>query len=215
MLKKIIFLFFFISNLLFAEDFITLKNKLPNAQNSLIEVFSYKCIHCYNHFKFKSLERLKHKNPALRYEIYPASLADAKYGNKLNEFFAYAIYKDRQNSKDSADEDSLTHRLALTYFKHFFVENEAGVVVSTKEFSDEKSFLNLGFNALEIDKTKLEEFLIGNEAKELLENFQWANEVAKNFGTPAFVINGKYQINPEAITSLENLEKIIKELSQH
>ncbi|EAJ4016021.1 thiol:disulfide interchange protein DsbA/DsbL, partial [Campylobacter jejuni] len=39
--------------------FITLNPSLPNSENSVIEAFSYKCIHCYNHHKFGTLEKLR------------------------------------------------------------------------------------------------------------------------------------------------------------
>ncbi|MDO4673869.1 thiol:disulfide interchange protein DsbA/DsbL [Campylobacter sp.] len=209
MLKKFIPLLL-LAPLLFAQDFIELENKISGAKNSLIEAFSYQCIHCYNHHKFKTLQKLKNKVPDLRYELYPVSLSDAKYGEFLNEFFAYAIHKDRLEGRDAADEDSLAQRLAGVYFGRFFVENEAGVVVSAREFTDQESFLSLGFAVLEIGREELGEFLKSAEAVELLERFKWANEVAKNFGTPAFVLEGSHQIKPSAITSLEALEKLIK-----
>lgn len=211
-MKTFLFILLFLSAS-FAKDFIALKESIK-AQNSVIEIFSYKCIHCYNHHRFKTLQKLKNKMPHLHYAIYPISIADSKYGRLLNEFFAYALYEDEKRGQDASDEDSLSHRLAGVYFEHFFVKNDAGVVVSAKEFSDEKSFSSLAFSTLQTDREKLNSFLKSDEAKALLRRFEWANEVAKNFGTPAFVINGTYQIKPEAIISLENLEKIIKNLSK-
>ncbi|EAJ6181914.1 thiol:disulfide interchange protein DsbA/DsbL, partial [Campylobacter jejuni] len=37
--------------------------------------------------------------------------------------------------------------------------------------------------------------------------------IAKTYGTPAFVVNGKYQINPSAINSMQDLEDLVKKLS--
>ncbi len=42
-----------------ADDFITLSETLPDSKNSVVEAFSYKCIHCYNHHKFGTLEKLR------------------------------------------------------------------------------------------------------------------------------------------------------------
>ena len=211
MFKKMLFTLFCVASVAFCADFITLKTKIE-AKNSVIEVFSYKCIHCYNFQRFGVLEGLKEKMPNLSYEIYPISLADAKFGTLLNELFAYAIFTDRKNGKDASDKDSLAHNLAGAYFAKHFLMNKNGQVVATKDFEDKKSFLQNGLNVLKISEKELNDFIKTNEAKELLANFEWANEVAKNFGTPAFVINGTYQIKPEAIDSFESLVKIIEEL---
>ncbi|MBS4236048.1 thioredoxin domain-containing protein [Campylobacter vulpis] len=211
MLKKSILTLFCALSFAFSQDFITLKGKIE-AKNTLIEVFSYKCIHCYNHQRFGTLEALKEKIPNLSYEIYPISIADVKFGTLLNELFAYAISADRKNQKDASYQDSLAHRLAKAYFEKYFLMNKKGQVVATKDFEDEKSFLQNGLNVLKISEKELKNFIQTKEAKELLERFEWANEVAKNYGTPAFIVNGSYQIKPEAIDSFESLLRIIEEL---
>ncbi|MGZ8094326.1 thiol:disulfide interchange protein DsbA/DsbL, partial [Campylobacter jejuni] len=49
---------------------------------------------------------------------------------------------------------------------------------------------------------------------ELLKSYEIANPISQNYGTPAFVVNGKYQIVPSAINSPEALIEITKELSK-
>lgn len=204
-LKSCLF-FAFMLNSVFAEDFIKLENPIANSKNSVIEVFSYQCIHCYNHHKFGTLEKLKAKLPNLHYELYPVSLMNGKFGKELNTLFAYAKVLDEQQKKDAADEDSLTHKLADAYFTAHFVNQQ--------NFQNLDDFYQVGLNAMKIQKSDVEKFLNTAEAKEILNSYAKANEIAVNTGTPAFVINGKYQIKPEAITSLDALEKLAKELSQ-
>ncbi|MCR2060158.1 thiol:disulfide interchange protein DsbA/DsbL [Campylobacter helveticus] len=211
MFKKMLFTLFCVASVAFCADFITLKTKIE-AKNSVIEVFSYKCIHCYNFQRFGVLEGLKEEMPNLSYELYPVSLADAKFGTLLNELFAYAIFTDRKNGKDAGNADSLTHNLAGAYFTKYFLINKKGQAISTEDFKDEKSFLENGLSVLKISEKELKEFIKTEEAKKILKDLEWANKVAKNYGTPAFVVNGTYQIKPEAIDSFENLVKIIKEL---
>ncbi|EFS9252334.1 thiol:disulfide interchange protein DsbA/DsbL [Campylobacter upsaliensis] len=211
MFKKSILTLFCVLSFAFSQDYITLKDKIET-KNTLIEVFSYKCIHCYNHQRFGTLEALREKIPDLSYEIYPISIADAKFGTLLNELFAYAIFMDRKNQKDASHKDSLAHHLAQAYFTQYFLMNKKGQVVATKDFENEKSFLQNGLSVLKISEKEFKDFIQTKEAKELLKRFEWANGVAKNYGTPAFVINGTYQIKPEAIDSFESLLKIIEEL---
>ncbi|HEF3558357.1 TPA: thiol:disulfide interchange protein DsbA/DsbL, partial [Campylobacter upsaliensis] len=135
-----------------------------------------------------------------------------KFGALLNELFAYAIFMDRKNQKDASHKDSLAHHLAQAYFTQYFLINKKGQVVATKDFENEKSFLQNGLSVLKISEKEFKDFIQTKEAKELLKRFEWANGVAKNYGTPAFVINGTYQIKPEAIDSFESLLKIIEEL---
>ncbi len=186
------------------EEYIVLKNPVHNAQNSLIEVFSYRCVHCYNHHKFNTLAKVKEALPNLRYDIFSAS-SMSKNGKALNEMLALASFKDKAKGLDGGSKDSLTHKLADVYFVSYF-ENKM-------QLDDEKLFYKIGLNALGATKEELDQFLDTKEAKELLSDYELANEIAKRYGTPTFVVNGKYQINPKYITSLEELIRIVKELS--
>ncbi|TXE89000.1 thiol:disulfide interchange protein DsbA/DsbL [Campylobacter volucris] len=187
------------------KEYIVLKNPIPNAQNSLIEVFSYRCIHCFTHHKFNTLAQVKKALPNLRYEIFSVS-SMSENGWALNEMLALASSREKALGKDSASEDSLTHSLADVYFVSHFEQKQ--------DLSDVDFFYKLGLNAISASKQELYEFLQTQEAKEKLNAYALANEIAKNYGTPAFVVNGKYQINPEYITSLEDLIKITQELSK-
>ncbi|EAH9105113.1 thiol:disulfide interchange protein DsbA/DsbL, partial [Campylobacter jejuni] len=57
--KFVLALVFYSSFALANNSFITLNPSLPSSENSVIEAFSYKCIHCYNHHKFGTLEKLR------------------------------------------------------------------------------------------------------------------------------------------------------------
>ncbi len=193
------------SSLSFAENFVVLKDEF-STKNSLIEIFSYKCIHCYNHHKFATLSKLKQKLPNLRYELYPISLADKNYGTRLNELFVFARAKDAEQGKDSADEGSLVHKLADYFFTLYFVKRqEIGSLVELEQIAT---------SVLSVSKDELKVFLESTEAKEILAEFEKANQIAASYGTPAFIVNAKYQIKPEAVDSLQNLQKIVEELSR-
>ena len=207
-LKKIL-KFFLVSicfaNFSFAEDFIVLKDEF-DSKNSVIEIFSYKCIHCYNHHKFGTLNKLKKDLPNLNYKLYPVSLADKQFGKELNKLFAFAQAKDSENGKDASYEDSLVHKLADYLFVMHFVKQQ--------ELKNLGEIEQLSSNILNASKDELENFLKNPKAKEILADYEKANEIAQTYGTPTFIINGKYQIEAEALTSMQNLLKIVSELEQ-
>ncbi|MCH3697624.1 thiol:disulfide interchange protein DsbA/DsbL [Campylobacter lari] len=186
------------------KEYITLKTPIPNAQNSLIEIFSYRCIHCYTHHQFHTLAKVKEALPNLKYDLFSVS-SMSEYGGVLNEMFALASFKEKALGLDVTSEKSLTYKLADVYFISHFEQK--------LNLNDLDLFYKIGLNAIGVSKEELQKFLQTKEAKELLTAYDVANEISRNYGTPAFVVNGKYQINPEYITSLEELIRIVKELS--
>ncbi|EAI5630099.1 thiol:disulfide interchange protein DsbA/DsbL [Campylobacter lari] len=186
------------------KEYITLKTPIPNAQNSLIEIFSYRCIHCYTHHQFHTLAKVKEALPNLKYDLFSVS-SMSEYGGVLNEMFALASFKEKTLGLDVVSEKSLTYKLADVYFVSHFEQK--------LNLNNLDLFYKIGLNAIGASKEELQKFLQTKEAKELLATYDVANEISRNYGTPAFVVNGKYQINPEYITSLEELIRIVKELS--
>ncbi|EJB6607448.1 thiol:disulfide interchange protein DsbA/DsbL [Campylobacter lari] len=186
------------------KEYITLKTPIPNAQNSLIEIFSYRCIHCYTHHQFHTLAKVKEALPNLKYDLFSVS-SMSEYGGVLNEMFALASFKEKALGLDVTSEKSLTYKLADVYFVSHFEQK--------LNLNNLDLFYKIGLNAIGASKEELQKFLQTKEAKELLATYDVTNEISRNYGTPAFVVNGKYQINPEYITSLEELIHIVKELS--
>lgn len=190
------------------KEYIVLQTPIANAENSVIEVFSYRCTHCYDHHKFNTLAKVKEKVSNLEYKFYPVS-SMGDYGKQANEIFAYAQIKDQANNISPVDKNSLTHKAADAYFNAYFKKKQrwgAG--------KDPEAFYNVGLKAMGITKTDLENFLKTSEAMELLKSYEVANPISQNYGTPGFVVNGKYQIIPQAITSPEALITIVEELSK-
>lgn len=206
-MRKFFLALVFFSSFVWANDsFITLKPSLPHTENTVIEAFSYKCIHCYNHHKFNTLEKLRKAFPNLHFKLYPVSLMNGDFAKEMNELFAFAQYKDEQNGKDASYSDSLSHKLADAYFISYFVNKQ-------RNFSNLDEFYDIGLKAMNVNKNEVLNFLNTPKAKEILSEFQRANDIAKTYGTPAFVVNGTYQINPSAINSMQDLEDLVRKLS--
>ncbi|SPV23183.1 Periplasmic thiol:disulfide interchange protein, DsbA-like [Campylobacter jejuni] len=105
------------------KEYIILKNPIANADNSLIEIFSYRCTHCYDHHKFNTMGKVKEKLPNLTYKFYPVS-SMGDYGRQANEIFAFAAFKDGVNKIDPTDKNSLTHKVAKAYFNAYFKKKQ-------------------------------------------------------------------------------------------
>ena len=207
MFKKILLALALMLNQSFASDYITLNQPIKNSENSVIEVFSYKCIHCYNHHKFGTLERLGEFFPNLNYKLYPVSLMNGIYSQEINELFALARFKDELENKDASSKESFSKKLADVFFVVYFVNKKP-------EFTSKNEVYEIGLKALNSSEKDLNEFLKTSKASEILNEFQRANDLARTFGTPSFIINGKYQLNPEAINSMSDLQKLVEELSK-
>ncbi|EOD6362695.1 protein-disulfide isomerase [Campylobacter jejuni] len=110
------------------KEYVILKNPIANADNSLIEIFSYHCTHCYDHHKFNTMGKVKEKLPNLTYKFYPVS-SMGDYGRQANEIFAFATFKDGVNKIDPTDKNSLTHKVAEAYFMHILRKNKDGKMV--------------------------------------------------------------------------------------
>ncbi|AKJ54259.1 thiol:disulfide interchange protein DsbA [Campylobacter lari] len=190
------------------KEYITLKTPIPNAQNSLIEVFSYRCTHCYDHHKFNTISKVKEKLPQLTYKFYPVS-SMGDYGKQANEIFAFAAFKDEQNKVSQSDKNSLTHKASEAYFNAYFKKKQRWGNGANPE-----AFYEVGLKAISASKEDLDNFLKTPEASEILKSYESANDISKNYGTPAFIVNGKYQITPQAITSPQVLIEITEELSK-
>ncbi|MCV3456996.1 thiol:disulfide interchange protein DsbA/DsbL [Campylobacter sp. CNRCH_2016_0050h] len=190
------------------KEYVVLKTPIPNAQNSLIEVFSYRCTHCYDHHKFNTMSKVKEKLPQLTYKFYPVS-SMGDYGKQANEIFAFAAFKDEQNKVSQSDKNSLTHKASEAYFNAYFKKKQRWGNGANPE-----AFYEVGLKAISASKEDLDNFLKTPEASEILKSYEYANDISKNYGTPAFVVNGKYQIIPQAITSPQALMEITEELSK-
>lgn len=190
------------------KEYIVLKTPIANADNSLIEIFSYRCTHCYDHHKFNTMGKVKEKLPNLTYEFYPVS-SMGDYGKQANEIFAFAVFKDKANKTDFTDKNSFTHKATQAYFDAYFKKKQRW-----ENGKNPEAFYAVGLNAMGANKADLEAFLKTSEASEILKAYEVANPISQNYGTPAFVVNGKYQIIPSAISSPETLIEIVEELSK-
>lgn len=186
------------------KDYIILKTPIKDAQNTVVEVFSYRCSHCYDHYRFDTMGKLKAALPNLKYKMYPVK-SMGKYGVQAAQLFAYAA----AHESDQIAKTSLTHKLETAYFNGYFKKR-----MRWGNGAKPEEFYAVGLKVLGITKAQLDEFLASPQGKKIDESYNVSDPISKNFGTPGFVVNGKYQINPAVLTSPAALTKIVEELSK-
>lgn len=184
------------------SDYTVLEQPLPNAKGTLTEVFSYECPHCYSQYQFDTLGKVKEAIPSIKTRVFQTPNMGT-YGKELARLFAYAGLE----NKDASDKKSEAHQLEAAYFTAYYVKK-----ARFGNGSDPQAFYKLGFAMLGIDKASFEAKLATPKGKAALALLPLYSKIASIYGTPSFVVNGKYLLNPEKITSMERLVAMVKEL---
>ena len=203
---KILLILCFLAFSANAQGYKELSKPLANEKNSLIEAFSFACGACYNHHKFGTLTKIKEKLPKLNYKIYPYK--KIKFGEEFARLYAYAENQDRLKGLDTSDKNSKAHRLADAYFVAIFERKLS--------WESSQSFYQLGLQTLNISQNELDSFLESPKGKELYSQYDKATSIVSQYGaTPAFCVGGKYIIDMRSVSGLEDLVKLVDELSKN
>lgn len=179
--------------------------QLPNSENSVIELFSYGCIHCYNQFRNGTLKTISNSLPNLKYEEWQVREM-GQFGEDFVKILAYAKMVDEKNGLNSSlDSKSSFHEIVGSYFVAYFQYRLS--------WRTQRDFYSIALNVLKVTQDDIEKYA-KTRGKSYIDRVHSAINVAKKSGTPAFVVNGKYLVNIEAVKSVEDLTKIIAELSK-
>ena len=183
---------------------------LPNAQGTVIELFSYMCIHCYNQYRANTVQTLSELLPDYKIEEWQVREM-GKYGGLLAKILVYAASLDRVEGYAASSPKSYSHKIVGSYFEAHFKYRMRWA--SDEEFA--KIALNI-INEKRAKKATLSdiEAFVKEDGKAALNRVHHAINVAKKSGTPAFVVNGKYLVNVEEVDDQEELLSIVKELTQ-
>lgn len=212
MLKQIkkLALVLLVSSNLFAlsegVEYNVLETPIPNSDNSLTEIWSYQCSHCYLHHNHNTIGLIKEQLKDLDIRLMMVKTW-GKFGQEMANLLAYAHYQDEKNKISLIDKNSLYDKISSVYFIEMFKNK------STWNNNPDE-FYKSGLNILGISKKKLESFLQSPEGRYLLSSTDIANEIANTYGTPTFIVNGKYVINLAYAKSPQMLIDMINELSK-
>lgn len=188
------------------NEYVKLQTPIPNADNSVYEVWSYRCTHCYSHHKMGTMEKLQKAFPNAKMGyLLVKTMGD--YGKQAAEIMAYAQNVDEKAGKSLAAGDSMYHKVSDAYFNAYFRKNQRWGNGANPE-----KFYEVGLKVLGISKAQLDEFVATPKGQEIIASYDVADPISKVFGTPGFVVNGKYEVNISKIGSPEALVEVIGEL---
>ncbi|MBO7370112.1 MAG: thioredoxin domain-containing protein [Campylobacter sp.] len=193
------------------ERYIVLENPIENAENSLIEIFSYDCPFCY---KFDEvIKKIMCENTNLKFIPYHLATR-GEFGVLGSEIFANLIAYDNNKSIDLFDELSEFNRAKKAIFAAYHEKKERWGGVADE--NGKNAFLQTALANSQISNFKFENN--STAVSEILNSWGLdkngkAYEIAKILGVPAFVINGKYLIKTGSLRSFDDMAKLVKELS--
>ena len=186
-------------------EYQTLAKPLNVPKNSVVKVFSYDCPHCYK-FDRTITRKLMSKLDGVKFIPYHLS-TKGKLGETTNKIFAALISIDEANGTDLLSDESKFKQAKFAIYKARHDEKD-----DFNDGKDKQRFIDLALNAAHVSKDEYEKALSSDRAKELLNEWFASYNVASINGVPAFVVSGKYLINLNAASSIDEMAKTIKEL---
>ncbi|WP_267525231.1 hypothetical protein [Campylobacter sp. MG1] len=206
-IKKIAFILFISTNL-FAltegKEYEVLKKPIANSDNSITEIWSYQCSHCYKHQIAKTVQELANISNDVKINMMMVKTW-GKFGKEMANLLAYAQYQDEKNNIKLYDENSLYHNISKIYFVDVFKNKQTWD-------NNADNFYKSGLKLLGISKRQLNKFIESPEGQYLLQSTDIADIIADKTGTPSFIVNGKYLIKLENLQSMQDLINVAKEL---
>ncbi|WP_019209196.1 thiol:disulfide interchange protein DsbA/DsbL [Yersinia massiliensis] len=187
-------------------DYIILDKPIPDANGTLIKVFSYDCPFCYRYDKGVTPVVMQQVSDIVKFEPFHLE-TKGKYGVVASELFAVLINKDQESGISILDDNSLFKKAKFAYYTAYHDKKE-------RWDGGEDSFLKTGLDAVGMSKVDFEQAKLDPEVQARLKRWQeYAYDIAKIQGVPAFVVNGKYLILTKSIRSVDSMAELIKQLA--
>lgn len=188
-------------------DYVKLAKPIPNAQGTLIKVFSYDCPFCYKYDK-QVTPKLVPKLPSdLKFRPFHLK-TKGKYGAQGSELFAVLLLKDQEkglSDRDLYSDKSLLKKAKMTYYNAYHDKKE-------RWDAGPDAYLKTGLDAVGMTRAEFDKAKTSPKVKALLKEWDVSYDVAKVQGIPGFVVNGKYLIMTKNIKSVDSMLQLIKEL---
>ncbi|MDW7645235.1 MAG: thiol:disulfide interchange protein DsbA/DsbL [Desulfuromonadales bacterium] len=188
-------------------DYLVLDKPIPNAQNTLIKVFSYACPFCYKYDKAVSPKVVPQLPADVTFRPFHLK-TKGTYGEAGSKIFAVLLVKDQANGlsdKELYSDKSLLKKAKMAYYQAYHDKKE-------RWDAGEEAYLQTGLNAVGMSKAEYEEGLKDPKVQALLKEWDESYDVAKIQGIPGYVVNGKYLIYTKSIKSVDGMLQLINEL---
>ncbi|MDR2709942.1 MAG: thiol:disulfide interchange protein DsbA/DsbL [Burkholderiales bacterium] len=186
-------------------DYVTLEKSIPNADKTLIKVFSYDCPFCYRYDKKVTGAVVQKLEGVVKFEPFPLE-TKAKYAQQAARIFAVLILKDNAAGTSLIDDKSLFKKAKMAYYEAYHDKKE-------RWDGGENDFLKTGLDAAGMSRADYDAAVKDPRVEELFQRWKAGYDVAKIQGIPAYVVNGKYLIYTKNIRSEDGLVALIKELA--
>lgn len=188
-------------------DYQLLEKPIPNAENTLIKVFSYDCPFCYKYDKAVTPKVVPQLPDDVTFRPFHLK-TKGKYGEQGTQLFAVLLAKDQANGlsdKELYGDKSLLKKAKMAYYQAYHDKKE-------RWDAGAEAFLKTGLDAVGMSKAEFEEGLKDPQAQALIAEWEASYDVAKVQGIPGFVVNGKYLIFTKSIKSVDGMLQLINEL---
>lgn len=189
------------------QDYVVLDTPLPNAEGTLIKIFSYDCPFCYKYdvgVDPKVMPRIE-KEVGLKFT--PMHLeTKGVYGRAGSIFLAMCMLRDQKAGKSVEDASSLFKKAKDAIYTAYHRKQErwtAGESAFLKTMTDATGLTVADYEAAKNDPAVVA----------LADSWKVTYPVAKIQGIPAYVVNGKYLIMTKNIRSLDGMVELVKELA--
>lgn len=191
------------------EDYLVLEKPIPNAQNTLIKVFSYDCSFCYKYDKIVMPIVVPNLPDGLTFRPFHLKTR-AKYGVQGSALFAVLLVKDLESGlsdKELYSEKSLMKKALAAYYQAYHEKKE-------RWDAGPDTYLKTGLDAVGMSNAEFDTAKNSPRVKALLDEWNASYGIAQIKGVPSFVVNGKYLINNNSIKSVDAMLELINELSK-
>lgn len=188
-------------------DYMTLEKPIPNADKTLIKVFSYSCPFCYKYDKAVTgpvVEKVKDLVTFVPFHLE----TKGEYGKQGSDVFAVMIAKDKAAGISLFDANSQFKKAKFAYYAAYHDKKERW-----SDGKDPAAFIKTGLDAAGMSQTDFDTALKTPEVQETLGKWKAAYDVAKIQGVPAYVVNGKYLIYTKNIKSIDSMAALVRELA--
>lgn len=189
------------------DRYIVLDSPIPNAEGTLIKVFSYDCIFCYK-YDAKVDPRivpLLEKEAGLKFRSMHLE-TKGKYGRQANIFLAMCQLRDEKAGVAIESDASLFRKAKDAMYVAYHKKRERwnqGESAFIKTLTDATGLTSKDFELAKKDA----------EVLALVDSWKVAYTVGKVQGIPAYVVNGKYLLMTRKIYSAQGMVALIKELA--
>lgn len=188
-------------------QYVVLDKPLPDAEGTLIKVFSYDCPFCYKYDAGVDPKVLPRIEKEVGLKFVPMHLeTKGQYGRCASVFLAMCMLRDQQAGVSIESKESLFKKAKDAIYVAYHRKQERWT-------SGEAAFLKTMTDATGLTAADYEAALKDAAVLTLADSWKATYDVAKIQGIPAYVVNGKYLIMTKSIRNFDGMVALVKELA--